>query len=108
MNDLQKSVAEFVRQHGLETDVAHRLLDALSELGEVAKELLKGSSYGSAEFAMTRAWKEELGDVLFSLFCVANSTGVDMEEAVKLALTKYERRIKIKGVASSRRHKTQS
>ncbi|MCX6971072.1 MAG: nucleotide pyrophosphohydrolase [Verrucomicrobia bacterium] len=107
MKDLQLSVAAFVRQNGQEADVAHRLLDAVSELGEVAKEVLKGSSYGSAKFATTNGWKEELGDVLFSLLCVANSTGVDMEEAVRLALAKYERRIKIKGEASSRQRHSQ-
>src|SRR5262245_32605769 len=104
MKALQKSVADFVKRHRLEADVAHRLLDAVSELGEVAKEALKGSSYGATKFARTNAWEEELGDVVFSLLCVANTTNVDLEKAVRLALQKYERRIKVNGNAGSRKN----
>ena len=41
MTELQKIVAEFVDQHGLHMDVIHRLLDLVSEVGELAKEALK-------------------------------------------------------------------
>jgi len=108
MKELQQSVAQFVERHRLEADVAHRLLDAVSELGEVAKEALKGSSYGSAKFAATSAWKEELGDVIFSLMCVANTTGVDLDEAVRFALAKYEARIEQDGAPDSRRKKSRA
>jgi len=103
MTPLQKSVAAFTRRHRLDTDVAHRILDAVSELGEVAKEALKGSSYGHAKFAPTAAWNDELGDVFFSLLCVANSTGVDLDRAVEQALAKYEARLSKSGSASSSR-----
>lgn len=103
MKDQQRRVAKFVAQNGLEADVAHRLLDAVSELGEVAKEVLKGSRYGARRFAATKAWKEELGDVVFSLMCVANTTGVDLSEAVERVLRKYERRLRKAGDAGSRR-----
>lgn len=101
MKNSQQIVAEFVARHGLETDVAHRLLDAVSELGEVAKEALKGSDYGKRKFAATDAWRGELGDVLFPLLCVANSTGVDLDAALREALEKYERRLAAKGDAGS-------
>ena len=102
MKNQQRRVAEFVARNGLETDVAHRLLDAVSELGEVAKEELKGSRYGAGRFVATKAWQEELGDVVFSLMCVANTTGVDLSEAVERALAKYERRLRKRGEAGSR------
>ena len=102
MKSQQRRVAEFVARNGLETDVAHRLLDAVSELGEVAKEMLKGSRYGASHFAATKTWEEELGDVVFSLICVANTTGVDLSAAVERALQKYERRLRARGEASSR------
>src|SRR4051794_31455899 len=105
MKALQKSGAEFVERHNLEADVAHRLLDAVSELGEVAKEALKGSSYGASRFVATKAWQDELGDVVFSLVCVANTTGVNLDAAVKRALKKYERRLERNGEAGSRKRK---
>lgn len=97
----QQSVAEFVKQHDLETSVEARLLDLLSEIGELAKEALKGSDYGKTRFTQTEAWEEELADAFFSLVCIANSTGVDLEEALEKVLTKYEDRISNKGKAGS-------
>ena len=78
-----------------------RLIDLFSEIGEVAKETLKGSDYGKAGFNQTKAWAEELGDVFFSLVCLANSTGVDLEKALEDVLTKYEMRLDEKGEAGS-------
>ncbi len=101
LSDDQQRVAAFVARHGLETDVAHRLLDAVSELGEVAKETLKGSRYGKTTFVPTENWSSELGDVMFSLLCVANSTGVDMSAALTAALAKYEARVGKTGSAGS-------
>ena len=103
MKQHQQRVAEFVAKHRLEADVAYRLLDATSELGEVAKEVLKGSRYGTAPFARTEGFEGELGDLLFSIICIANSTGVDLETALSGALGKYERRLGATGVPSSSR-----
>jgi len=105
MKTLQKRVSQFVEKNGLEADVAHRLLDALSELGEVAKEVLKVSHYGSKRFVRTEDFEGELGDVLFSLICIANSTGVDLEAAVVAALKKYELRVAAAGSPSSSNEK---
>jgi NTP pyrophosphatase (non-canonical NTP hydrolase) len=92
-HDFQKNVAEFVNKRQLEASMEVRLIDLLSEMGEVAKEALKGSAYGKADFDQTPAWAEELGDVFFSLVCLANSTGVDLEKALEDVLVKYEMRL---------------
>jgi NTP pyrophosphatase (non-canonical NTP hydrolase) len=94
-------VAEFVEAHGLETGIAHRLLDLVSEIGEVSKEVLKSTQYGKVEFHRSENWEPELGDVLFSLICVANATSVDLEEALLKVLHKYEKRIKERQDAGS-------
>ena len=98
---LQQRVADFVAAHDLEAPVESRLLDLVSEVGEAAKEALKGSDYGRQTFRPTTAWAEELGDVLFSLACVANSTGVDLAAALETALAKYEQRLAQQGEAGS-------
>jgi len=100
---LQKIVAEFVDQHGLQTDIVHRLLDLVSEVGELAKEALKTSAYGTQPFTPTMAWTEELGDVLFALLCMANASDVDVEEALTQAIEKYRARLASGGSASSGR-----
>lgn len=101
--DLQQEVARFVQTHGLQADVSTRLLDLTSEVGEVAKEVLKGTGYGREPFRPTAEWEGELGDVYFALLCVANSTGVNLEQALTGALAKYESRMAAKGDAGSDR-----
>ncbi len=100
---IQKRTAEFVELHGLETNVVYRMLDLVSEIGELSKEILKATDYGNSGFQPGEDWEEELGDVLFSLICVANSTGVDLEQALSKVLEKYRKRIESKQDAGSGR-----
>ena len=65
----QERVASFVAGHDLETDIAARVLDLLSELA----------------------------DVFFSLICLANSTGVDLNRGLEKVMAKYSQRLQDKG-----------
>ena len=89
---MQGSVAAFVEEHGL-----------VSEVGELAKEILEGTAYGRAPFEVPEGWTGELGDALFALVCLANSTGVDLEAALNAALEKYRERLAFGGDAGSGR-----
>lgn len=40
----QQTVSDFVQAHNLEASVHARLLDLASEVGELSKEVLKGSN----------------------------------------------------------------
>lgn len=46
MKQLQHRIKMFCQENNMESPVEFRLLDTMSELGEVAKELLKMSNYG--------------------------------------------------------------
>ena len=46
MEQLQQEVRAFCARHRLDAPLAHRVLDAMSELGEVAKEVLRMTDYG--------------------------------------------------------------
>jgi NTP pyrophosphatase (non-canonical NTP hydrolase) len=96
-HDPQEAVARFVERHQLGTSVETRALDLVSEVGEVAKEVLKGTAYGREPFVPTDDWVGELGDAFFSLLCIANGTGVDLQAALQEAIAKYERRIALWG-----------
>ena len=91
--EIQATVLEFVNDHHLEIEVPYRMLDLVSGLGEVAKEVLKSSHYGITRFLPENRWEDELGDLFFSLICLANSTGVNLEEALNNVLQKYENRL---------------
>jgi NTP pyrophosphatase (non-canonical NTP hydrolase) len=93
MSTLQRTVASFVEEVGIEASVHARLLDLVSEVGELSKEVLKATNYGHTSFRPPDGWTGELGDVCFSLICLANSTGVDLEAALDEALHKYRQRL---------------
>jgi NTP pyrophosphatase (non-canonical NTP hydrolase) len=93
----------FVTENDLSLLTHTRVLDLAAEVGELAKEVLKGSSYGQEPFSPTENWADELGDVFFSLIFVANSTGVDLEAALAQTLEKYRQRLGRSGEMSSGR-----
>ncbi|MDQ7065253.1 MAG: MazG nucleotide pyrophosphohydrolase domain-containing protein [candidate division KSB1 bacterium] len=81
LHELQILVANFVARAHIDTGEPYRMLDLVSEMGEVSKEILKGTDYGKKPFNPPSTWTEELGVVMFSLLCLANKTGVDLEAA---------------------------
>ena len=94
MKETQHKVKLFCEQNNLESPIEHRVLDLVSEIGEVSKEVLKMSDYGRRKIEIREEITEELGDVFYSLITVANSLGVDLEHALELVLEKYKKRIK--------------
>ena len=97
----QRAVADFVDQRRLTDRVESRILDLLSEVGELAKEDLLSTQYGQEPFQPNEAWRDEMGDVVFSLICLANITGVDLSSALAAALTKYKERAMSSGAIDS-------
>ena len=93
MNEIQKKVRSFCNKNNLSSSIEHRVLDIVSEIGELSKEILKASNYGKSSYVPNEKVKLELGDVLFSLITVANSLGVNLDSALEAVLKKYEKRI---------------
>lgn len=100
MKKIQDKVRDFCKDYNLESPPEHRVLDLLSELGEVAKEVLKMSDYGRKPIEFGKEIESELGDTLFSLITLANQFDVDLEDALEIALAKYQKRLQ-KGSAGS-------
>jgi NTP pyrophosphatase (non-canonical NTP hydrolase) len=103
IREAQRDVQRFSDAHGLNHPAAVRVLDLVSEVGEVAKEVLKASDYGRHEFAVMPSWDDEIGDILYSLIALANETNVDLETALRASLDKYEARLDTLGSAGSGR-----
>lgn len=94
---------EFINEKGISSRIDVRVMDLISEAGELSKEVLTGSDYGRKSFSATKGWKNELGDVLFALICIANVTSIDLEICLKKTLEKLEQRFTAKGDLSSGR-----
>ena len=92
MKKLQEKVKKFCKTYNLDRPVEYRVLDTMSELGEVAKEILKMSDYGQKPVKYKEEIKSELGDLFYSLITIANSFDIDLEDALNIVLEKYEKR----------------
>ena len=100
---MQKAVNEFVLAHHLSCGAQARYIDLTSEVGELGKEILKGSDYGKTACRNTENAEEELGDCLFSLLALACEMNIDARQALNRTLDKYETRFAEKGEISSGR-----
>lgn len=104
MREEQEKVRELIRTCHLETSASARCLDLVSEVGEVAKELLKASDYGKEQvLAPTAETDGELGDCLFSLLALCESLDIDAKQALDGALEKYRTRWENHGSVGSGR-----
>jgi NTP pyrophosphatase (non-canonical NTP hydrolase) len=93
MKQLQQTVKDFTDQHNLNAPIEHRTLDLVSEVGEVAKEIVKMSDYGTKKPEYREELKGEIGDVLYVLMVLANNLEIDLEEALELVMKKYKARL---------------
>lgn len=104
LSTAQSNVATFTSDHDLEAPVSARVLDVVSEVGELAKEALEASAYGSKAPVLRASWQGELGDLIFSVLSLANSTDVDLDTALADTLDKYRHRMASTGTAGSGSH----
>ncbi|MDY7076668.1 MAG: MazG-like family protein, partial [Chloroflexota bacterium] len=82
----QQRVADFARRHKLLYDPSTHALDLVSEVGEVAKEVLLATDYGRREAQPRPELASELGDALYSLLALAETCGVDAGTGLDAAL----------------------
>lgn len=99
--DWQQEVAVFMRRHQLEHDPTTHALDLVSEVGELAKELLLATDYGRQPSQFGERLLEEFGDALYSLLALGEACDLDADEALRTALEKYEGRVARDGEVGS-------
>ena len=73
--------------------VSARIMDINSEMGELAKEYLKATNYGTKDFEITDDFVMEYGDVLYSMLSLANELNIDANKSIEMVLEKYQNRI---------------
>ena len=98
--DIQKELEAFTEQYQLYVLPEIAALDLASEVGELAKEVLQTTKYGTAEPVYREELGDELGDVLYALITLANHYDVDLEAALESRLDSYKRRIANGGMGS--------
>lgn len=96
----QRTVARFVDTNDLDTPPEFRLLDLVSEIGEVAKNTTESTAYGANPDRID-VESDEIGDVLFALLALSDSLDIDAGEALDESLEKYAERMDESGAPSS-------
>ena len=93
---MQQKVKNFndnKKVHKTPMPVYARLLNIQSEVGELAKEYLNNSKYGTKDFELKDEFKMEFGDVLYCLLSLGNELGLDADECLNMSLNKLQDRI---------------
>ncbi len=96
MNKNQKALDEFFKEQNWSYWKPHEILARLiEETGEFAR--LINHEYGPKKKKDSEAaqhFEEEIGDILYTLACFANTHNIDLDEAFKKSLEKVQARDK--------------
>jgi NTP pyrophosphatase (non-canonical NTP hydrolase) len=90
ITNAQKEVDDWIKEHGVRYfNELTNMAQLTEEVGEVARIIAR--RYGEQsekESDKSKDLGEELADVVFVVFCLANQTGIDLQQAFdkKLAL----------------------
>ncbi len=94
LKNAQQAVDNWIREHGVRYfDELTNMAQLTEEVGEVARIIAR--RYGEQsekESDKARDLGEELADVVFVVLCLANQTGIDLEEAFARKLNLKARR----------------
>lgn len=94
LKEAQKTVDNWIKEHGVRyfNELTNTAM-LMEEVGEVARIMAR--RYGEQsekESDKDKDLGDEMADVLFVLICLANQTGIDLEEAMHKNLEKKTNR----------------
>jgi NTP pyrophosphatase (non-canonical NTP hydrolase) len=94
LSEAQNIVDEWIKKYGVRyfNELTNTAI-LMEEVGEVARIMAR--NYGEQSNKTSDSEKDlgdELADVLFVLICIANQTGINLEEALKKNLDKKTNR----------------
>ena len=99
IQNAQQAVDKWIKEHGVRYfDELTNMAQLTEEVGEVARIIAR--RYGEQsekESDKEKDLGEELADVLFVVLCLANQTGVDLEDA-------FEKKLALKTKRDHQRH----
>jgi len=90
---MQKEVHEWISQYGGYWPPLSMMARFTEETGELAREI--NHAYGTKKRKPEEQIKSiqgEIGDLLVTLFCIANSLDIDMDEVYREAMSKLDKR----------------
>lgn len=94
LSDAQKQIDEWIKQYGVRyfNELTNTAI-LMEEVGEVARIMARRfGEQSEKESDKQNDLEDELADVLFVLICIANQTGVNLEDALQKNLIKKTNR----------------
>lgn len=99
IKELQETVDNWIKEHGVRYfNPLTNMALLTEEVGEVARIIARTYGEQSAKPTDTKNLGEELADVMFVTLCLANQTGIDLEQA-------FADKLKLKTERDKERHK---
>ena len=100
LKKIQSKVDDWINKHGVRYfDPLTNMAQLTEEVGEVARIISRKYGEQSEKESDKKAdLGEELSDVLFVVFCLANQTGLDLDES-------FNKKLEYKSKRDSSRHK---
>jgi len=97
---IQNKVDDWISKHGVRYfDPLTNLAQLTEEVGEVARVMSrKFGEQSEKESDKNMNLGEELSDVLFVVFCIANQTGIDLDKS-------FDSKLELKSNRDKSRHK---
>ncbi len=94
INEAQQTVDQWIKEHGVRyfNELTNTAI-LMEEVGEVARIMAR--RYGEQsekESDKDKDLGDEMADVFFVLICLANQTGIDLQEALQKNLEKKTKR----------------
>lgn len=100
MKEAQQQVDNWINEYGVRYfDELTNMAILTEEVGEVARIMAR--RYGEQSEKETdkeKSLSDEISDVLFVLICIANQTGINLEEALQKNLKKKTKRDKTRHI----------
>lgn len=94
LKEIQKQVDDWVKQYKIGYWQPHEILARLAEeVGELAREI--NHLYGpkkKKKYENPKEMEDEIADIIFTLACLANSKGIDLDKAFKKVMDKLNSR----------------
>ena len=92
LNEIQKKVDSWIKNHGGYWSPLSMMGAIMEEIGEVAREINFLEGFKPKKNAKKADLFEEMGDLLFSIICLANHYDIKLNDAIFKSLEKFSER----------------
>lgn len=98
-NEIQSQINDWIHDHGDYWSPLSMLNTVMEELGELAREINHQEGFKPKKLQQSESkLEEELGDLQFSIVCIANYYKIDLVDVLMKTMKKYFKRDSIRFV----------